>query len=121
MFSQKLFQLVQQFIFSRWAYGYEEHHDAYEDVYAARLGPLRLEVNHCFVLDHQDAFISIRLPAPRGNLQLGYVVCLGADEIRRPGFSVHWQKALPRLRSAQTPRVTGGQVHQATGDDEIPF
>lgn len=129
MFSQKLFSLVQRLIFSRWARNCEEHHGPYEDVYVARLGVWRLEINHCFVLDHQDACISVRLPTPRGQLHLGYVVCLGADKIRRPGCYVHWQKSLLRLRSAQVPqhrsaqatKVVTGQARQPTDDDEYPF
>jgi len=114
MFVQGLFNhsaelvagLISRLIFSRWARDYEEHHGACEDSYAARLGPLHLEVSQCFVLDHDDASISIRLPiyaapAPRGKLRLGYVICLGEDELRRPGFYAYLQKPLPRLQSGQ--------------------
>lgn len=105
MFAQRLFNLVSHLIFSRWAHGYEEHHGACEDAYAARLGMLHLEVNRCFVLDHDDAFISIRIPTPLrqaqgwvwGKLHLGYVVCLGEDEIRQPGFYTYCQKRLPNV------------------------
>ncbi len=121
MFSQKIFHLIQQLLFSRWARGYEEHHGACEDAYAARLGPLHLELNRCFVLDHDDASVSIKLPFPGGKLHLGYVMCLGTDEIRRPGFYAHWQKSYLQLRSAQLPKVAYGQARQPTGDDEIPF
>lgn len=113
MFSQKIFDLVQQLIFSRWARGYEEHHGACEDAYAARLGPLHLELNRCFVLDHDDASVSAHFPLPGGKLHLGYVVCLGTDEIRRPGFYARWQKSLPR--------VVYGQARQPAGDEEFPF
>ena len=112
MFAQRLFNLVSRLIFSRWARGYEEHHGACEDAYAARLGPLHLAVNRCFVLDHDDAFISIRVPIPRGKLHLGYVVCLGADEIRQPGFYGYLQKPLPRVQPGQA--VLGS-------DEEFPF
>jgi len=96
MFAQRLFNLVFRLIFSRRARDYEEHHGHCEDVYAARFGPLHLEVNHCFVLDHDDAVISVRVPTPWGRLHLGYMVCLGEDEIRRPGFYAHWWKRLPK-------------------------
>jgi len=120
MFAQRLFNhsaglmtgLVSRLIFSRWARGYEEHHGACEDSYAARLGPLYLEVNRCFVLDHEDALISLRVPTPWGKLLMGYVVCLGEDEIRRPGFYAYLQKPLPRLRPG--PAVFGP-------DEVFPF
>ncbi len=120
MFARRLFNLVSRLIFSRWARGYEEHHGSCEDAYAAHIGPLHLEVNRCFVLDHDDAFISIRIPIPTrhergwlwGKLHLGYVVCLGEDEIRRPGFYTHWQKPLPK--------VVYGQGKDSP-DNPIPF
>lgn len=129
MFSQMLFRLVQQLIFSRWARGYEEHYGPYEEVYVARLGPWHLEVNHCFVLDHDDACITVRLPTRRGPLQLGYVVCRGADKIRRPGFYVQWQKSLLRQcaaqvlrqRAAPAPEADNDQARQPTDDDKCPF
>lgn len=129
MFVQRLFDhsaelmagLVFRLIFSRWARGYEEHHGACEDAYAAHIGPLHLEVNRCFVLDHDDAFISIRIPTPWGKLHLGYVVCLGEDEIRQPGFYVHWQKRLLRPRSAQVPKVVYGQACPPADDEYFPF
>jgi hypothetical protein len=85
---------------------------ACEDAYAAHIGPLHLEVNRCFVLDHDDAFISIRIPTPWGKLHLGYVVCLGEDEIRQPGFYVHLWKPLPK--------VVYGQGKDSP-DNPIPF
>jgi hypothetical protein len=105
MFARRLFNLVSRLIFSRWACDYEEHHGSCEDAYAARLGLLHLEVNRCFVLDHDDAWISVRIPTPLrhaqgwhwGTLHLGYVVCLGEDEIRQPGFYTHCQKWLPKV------------------------
>lgn len=112
MFSQRVFNLVSHLIFSRWAHGYEEHHGTCEDAYAARLGPIHLEINRCFVLDHDDAFISIRIPTPWGKLHLGYVVCLGEDEIRQPGFYAHWWKPLPK--------VVYGQGKDSP-DNPIPF
>lgn len=113
MVAQRLFDLVSRLIFSRWARGYEEHHGACEDAYAATVGPLHLEVNRCFVLDHDDAFISIRLPTPWGKLHLGYVICLGEDEIRRPGFYSYREKRLPQLRDAP--------ARPPADDDYFPF
>lgn len=112
MFAQGLFHLVSRLIFSRWARGYEEHHGACEDSYTARLGPLHLEVNRCFVLDHNDAFISMNVPTPRGKLQLGYVICLGEDELRRPGFYAHLQKPFPKVQRGQA---------VFDSDEEFPF
>lgn len=112
MFAQRLFNLVSRLISSRWAHGYEEYHGACEDAYAARLGPLHLEVNRCFVLDHDDAFISLRVPTLWGKLHLGYVVCLGEDEIRRPGFYTYLQKPLPKLRPGQS---------TFSSEEEFPF
>jgi hypothetical protein len=136
MFTQRLFNhsaslmtgLVSHLIFSRWARGYEEHHGACEDAYTAHIGLLHLEVNRCFVLDHDDAFVCIRIPIPLrqaqgwhwGKLHLGYVICLGEDEIRQPGFYTHWQKPLLRLRSAQVPKVVYGQDKDSP-DSPIPF
>ena len=80
---------------------------------AAFFGPLHLEINQCFVLDHDDTFISIRIPAPWGKLHLGYEICLGADEIRQPGFYNHWQKRLPK--------VVYGQACPPADDEYFPF
>lgn len=101
MIAHRLFNLVSRLTFSRWARGYEEHHGACEDAYAARLGPLHLAVNRCYVLDHDDAGLSVRIPTPWGRLHLGYVVCLCKDEIRRPGFYTHWLKRLPKVGYGQ--------------------
>jgi hypothetical protein len=91
MFAPRLFHLIRRLIFSRWVRECEEHLGPCEDTSAARLGPLHLEVNQCFVLDHDDAFISVRIPTPLGRLWLGYRVCLGEEQIRRPGFHYHRQ------------------------------
>jgi hypothetical protein len=112
MFAQHVFNLISRLICSRRARGYEEHHGACEDAYAARLGPLHLEINRCFVLDHDDAWISVRIPTFRGKLHLGYVVCLGEDKVRQPGFYTHWQKRLPK--------VVYGQGKE-NPDNPIPF
>jgi hypothetical protein len=112
MFAQRLFNLISRLIFSRWARGYEEHHGSCEDAYAARVGPLHLEVNRCFVLDHDDAFISLRVPTLWGRLHLGYVVCLGEDEIRQPGFYTYLQKPFPKLRPGKS---------TFSSEEEFPF
>jgi len=112
MFAQRLFNLVSRLIFSRWARGYEEHHGACEDSCAARLGLLYLEINRCFVLDHDDAFISLRIPTLWGKLHLGHVACLGEDEIRRPGFYTYLQKPFPKFRSGQS---------TFSSEEEFPF
>ncbi len=137
MLAQRLFNhsaalmtgLVFRLIFSRWARDYEEYHGSCEDVYAARLGLLHLEINRCFVLEHDDTFISLRISIPTrheqglhragrggwlwGKLHLGYVVCLGEDEIRQPGFYAHWWKPLPK--------VVYGKACLPDGDDFSPF
>ncbi|MCP5016232.1 MAG: hypothetical protein GY938_13315, partial [Ketobacter sp.] len=93
MFVQRLFthsasfmsSLISRLISSRWTRGYEEHHGACEDACAAHIGPLHLEINQCFVLDHNDAYIGIRIPTlhqsngrfQSGQLHLGYRVCTG--------------------------------------------
>jgi hypothetical protein len=85
MFDQLLYNVIRRLIFSRWATVYEEHHGPCEDYYAARLGPLRLEANDCFVLDHADACAYLRLPAGRGHVEIGYRSCVGNEQIRRSG------------------------------------
>lgn len=101
MFARRLFSLIAHLIFSRWARDYKEHYGSCETAYAAQLGLLHLEVNQCFVLNHDDAWISVRIPTPWGKLHLGYVVCLGEDEIRQPGFYTHWQKRRPKVMCGQ--------------------
>jgi len=70
---------------SHWVRGYEEHNGHCEDAFYARFGPLHLELNHCFVLDHDDAQLSVLL-TPWGRLRAGYVVCRGEEQIYQPGF-----------------------------------
>lgn len=84
--------LVARLLRSRWVRDYNEYHGACEVSCSARLGPLTLETNDCFVLDHADAGLSLRLPTGRGTLCLGYLACRGEDAIRRPGFYAYWQK-----------------------------
>lgn len=129
MFAQRVFTLLSRLISSRWAHDYEAHYGAYEDAYVARIGPLHLEVNRCIVLDHDDAYMSIRIPVPLrraqalnqanrgswgwGQLHLGYGVCLGEDVIRQPGFYVRWQKPLPA--------IAPGESRLPESSDDFPF
>jgi hypothetical protein len=103
MFTQILFRLIARLTFSRWARDYEEHHSPYEESCAARIGPLRLSVNYCFVLDHRDASIELGLPTFWGRLRLSYMVCLGEEQVRQPGFSVWRQKPLSRTAANNFP------------------
>ena len=122
MFAQLMFRLIVRLISSRWARSHELYLGAYEDACAARLGPLHLEVNQSFVLDHQDASVSLHLPLPSrwlgstgrswARLHLGYRVCLGEEVIRRPGFYTYLQRPSVPVRPAQA----------APGrDEDVPF
>ena len=91
-----LFTLIYRLLFSRWARDYSEHHDSCEDAYSGRIGPFRLDVNECFVLDHRDAAIGLCLPCPCreqtgrwcwGQVRLSYTVSLGEEQIRPSGWS----------------------------------
>jgi hypothetical protein len=86
MFNQLLYNFIRRLISSRWARDYEEHHGRCEDACAARVGPLRLETNHCFVLDHDDACVGLRIPLRRGFIDIGYRVCRSEEPIRASGF-----------------------------------
>jgi hypothetical protein len=86
MVYEKIFSLITRLMTSRWAQERDEHHSPYEDSVTARLGPLRLSANYCFVLDHQDASVSLALPLPHGRLHLRYTVCLGEEQVRRTGW-----------------------------------
>lgn len=137
MFVQRVFNhsavlmagLVSRLIFSRWARGYEEHHGACEDAYAAHIGPLHLEVNQCFVLDHHDAYVGVRIPTLHrsngrwqwGRLHLGYRFCQGDEQVRQTGVDVYWFRPLLRLRSAQVPKVAYGKASPPADDEYFPF
>ncbi|GIK53453.1 MAG: hypothetical protein BroJett014_24260 [Planctomycetota bacterium] len=105
MFTRCLFNLVSHLIFSRWVRGYEEHHGVCEDAYATRLGPLHLEVNQCFVLDHEDAAIGFQIPTwhyrngrfQSGRLSLRYRVCRGTEPIRPSGVDIYWLRPLSQV------------------------
>ena len=86
--SQQFYALVRRLIACRLARDYAEYHGSTEDSYAARIGPLHLEVNDCFVLDHADASISLQLQTTWGRVTVGLMVCLGEEQVRRPGLFV---------------------------------
>ncbi|MCA9922871.1 MAG: hypothetical protein KC421_10885 [Anaerolineales bacterium] len=112
MLSKHFFNALSRLISSRWVHDYKEHNGHCEDAFYARFGPLYLEVNHCFVLDHDDAQLSIQLPTAWGRLRVGYVVCLGEEQIRQPGFYTNWQSTF-RNRNG-----VGTAVSQT---EDIPF
>jgi len=120
MLSEHFFNAVSHLIASHWVHGYEEHNGHCEDAFYARFGLLHLEVNRCFVLDHDDARVYIQLPTPLrhaqgwqwGKLNVGYVVCLGGEQIRQPGLYTHWQPALSKRKSAET---------AVSSTEDIPF
>lgn len=123
MFAQCLFTLVSRVICSRWVRDYAEQHWPCEDAYTARLSVLHLEVNRCFVLDHDDAGISTHLPVlirhaqswHWSRLYLGYVVCLGAETIRQPGYYRRWDKRLLQLTNLEASQPVNENAA------EIPF
>ncbi len=128
MLSQHFFNAVSHLISSRWIRDYEEHNGHCEDAFYARFGPLHLEVNRCFVLDHDDSRVYIQLPTPLrhaqgwlwGKLNVGYVVCRGEEQIRQPGLYTNWQPALGKRKSAETATsASSGQAVCRTED--IPF
>jgi hypothetical protein len=94
------FWLVTSLLRSRWASGYREYISPWEEGCSARIGPLHLGHNDCQVLDHQDASISLHLPiwyrrhgrGQRGQLRLGWRVCMGSEPIRSAGLKVQWYK-----------------------------
>jgi hypothetical protein len=84
--SRLFHKLVARLIFCRLARSYEEHHGAAEDTYTASIGPLHLEVNDCFVLDHADASLRLRTQTRWGLLEMGLQACAGEEQARRPGL-----------------------------------
>jgi hypothetical protein len=97
MFSQLFFNLVERLVRCRWATDYTAHDGRCEESRAARLGPLQLELNDCFVLDHRDAAVSLTAPTFWGRLRVGCMVCLGEEQVRQPGFFL----CLPQPLSAR--------------------
>jgi len=114
MFTQYLFNQISRLIFSRWARDYKEYHGRCEDTWMARFGPLHLELNQGIVLDHDDTAVYLHIPMLWGRLHVGYMVCLGEDEIRQPGFHLHWW---PR----RLPALDNKTVQPANSDDDCPF
>ncbi|MBK8986302.1 MAG: hypothetical protein IPM39_09510 [Chloroflexi bacterium] len=92
MLTERIFNLIIRLMACGWASRYDEHHSPYEDACLARLGPFRLSANYCFVLDHQDASVSLTLPLPGGKLHLSYTICLGEEPIRQSGWAAWWQR-----------------------------
>jgi hypothetical protein len=84
--SLQFYRLVCRLTVCRLARDYEEYHGSAEESYAARIGPLYLEVNDCFVLDHADASMSLQLRTPWGRVTAGVMACLGDEQVRRPGL-----------------------------------
>jgi hypothetical protein len=102
MLSQHFFNAVSRLISSRWVRGYEEHNGHCEDAFYARFGPFHLEVNRCFVLDHNDARVYIQLPTLWCKLNVRYVVCRGEEQIRQPGFYGDWQPTIRNRNIVKT-------------------
>jgi hypothetical protein len=120
-FALSLFNLIYRLLYSCLIRDYAEHHGACEDSTNGRIGPLHLEANDCFVLDHRDASLALRLPLPYrtaerprrwrwGYVQLRYTVCSGEEQIRPFGFS-HTVYAPLSQAAASRPSIS----------DQIPF
>ena len=100
MFIINLFTLHTHLMLSRWTHSQAEHSNAWEETVSARLGPLHLESNDVFVLDHSDVYLGICLPLPRREngrwqrhtLQLGYRACRGEEQVRQAGFEMSWKR-----------------------------
>ena len=95
-----LFSYVPRWLYSRWARDHKEQTSAWEESVSAWLGPIYLESNDVFVLDHADVYLGICLPLPwrengrwlRHTLQLGYRACRGEEQVRQAGFEKNWQR-----------------------------
>ncbi|GJM42358.1 MAG: hypothetical protein DHS20C20_26400 [Ardenticatenaceae bacterium] len=109
-FAHFLFVYVPRWLHCRWARDHQEHQSAWEETVSARLGPLYLESNDVFVLDHSDVYLAICLPLPRrengrfglsagrwqrNTFQLGYRACRGEEQVRQAGFEMMWKRQLP--------------------------
>jgi hypothetical protein len=113
MFTQYLFALVPRLIFSRLARNFVDHHGACESAYSAWVGPLRLEVNQCHVLDHEDVVIGSHIPTLWGRLEFTFMACRGEEQIRERGVQCHWW---PRVvTNHNRPKQT------AVLEEEFPF
>ena len=88
MMNRFLFHLISKLIRSDRIRDYHTRESAYESSVTACIGPLQLEHNQCFVLDHRDSSVSVKL----GRLALGFTVCLGEEQVRQSGFNCLWQR-----------------------------
>lgn len=103
MFTKRIFTLISRLILSCWTDSYEEHSNAWEETVFARLGPLYLESNDVFVLDHADRYLGICLPLPwcengrwqRHILQIGYRAWRGEEQVRQAGIEMLWKRRFP--------------------------
>ena len=93
MLQDVVFALIVRLLASRWVRDYHEHNGRCEDTNSARLGPLHLVANYCFVLDHADTGVTLRLPLPRRQVEVGFTACQGTEPIRRPCW--FWRTAPP--------------------------
>jgi hypothetical protein len=92
MLSQLVFTLVSVLLHSRLARAYAEHYGPQEESYSARIGPVEVSQNDCFVLDHTDANLAIPLSTRWGRLTVRLTACRGTEQIRRPGLFLKWQR-----------------------------
>lgn len=78
-------------------------HTAWEESLSARIGLIRLECNHAFVLDHSDTYLGLQIPTLRrshcrwyrGHLNIGYCACQGKEQVRQSGFFCLWIRPFP--------------------------
>jgi len=98
---RNLFNLILRLVPSRWSRRVAEHHSPFEESVTARIGPIRLETNHCFVLDHADARVTVQI----GKLAAGYVACVGSEAVRQSGPVITWNGRSLRQRQNQMPDV----------------
>ena len=96
-----LFNLILRLLVSPWAKPVDEHHSPYEEMVIRRIGPVELETNHCFVLDHADASVRVDL----GRLGVGYCACVGSEVARPSGPFITWNGRIVRRQQNQLPDV----------------
>lgn len=92
MLSQILFTLVSVLLHSRLARAYAEYQGSQEASYSARIGPIQVSQNDCFVLDHTDANLAIPLSTRWGRLTVRLTACRGTEQIRQSGLFFDWQR-----------------------------
>ncbi len=101
-FAALVTHLVPRLITSRWSGNVQERHTAWEESLSAQAGPIQLESNHSFVLDHSDFYLGLRIPTLHrsngrwqwGHFNLGYRACQGEDQVRPLGFTWLWIRPL---------------------------